>query len=222
MPIEPEAESATIRNRYAGAPRNADWTIDQDWPSCSAREHDRWRRLFDRQAKLLPGRACEEFLEARARLGLSHDGIPDFAILSEKLSAMTGWRVVPVPASFPTSVLRPSRQPPLSGRGLHQPEASSTTRGAGRLPRRLRTCADARRPDLCRFLEAYGKGGRGRSNGRATAQPGAALLVHGRIRPDRHAEGLRIFGAGILSSPAKQFSRWRAHRRTGWASIWNG
>jgi len=52
------------RNRYADAQRNLDWTIDQNWASYSPEEHDRWNRLFARQAKLLPNRACDAFLEA--------------------------------------------------------------------------------------------------------------------------------------------------------------
>jgi len=69
------------KNRYAQAPRRADWTIDQNWASYSDAEHDRWNRLFARQAKLLPGRACDAFLEAKQKLELSRSGIPDFAEL---------------------------------------------------------------------------------------------------------------------------------------------
>ena len=32
-----EAGSSAPKNRYAEAKRHADWTIDQDWPSYSAR-----------------------------------------------------------------------------------------------------------------------------------------------------------------------------------------
>ena len=60
-----EAGSSVPKNRYAQAPRHADWTIDQNWPSYTAEEHDRWNRLFARQAKLLPGRACGRFLAAK-------------------------------------------------------------------------------------------------------------------------------------------------------------
>ena len=63
-----EANASVPKNRYARAPRHADWTIDQDWPSYSPDEHDRWNRLFARQSKLLPDRACEEALEAMASL----------------------------------------------------------------------------------------------------------------------------------------------------------
>jgi Biopterin-dependent aromatic amino acid hydroxylase len=89
-------EAPVPKNGYASNPRIADWTIAQDWPSYTSEEHDRWNRLFARQAALLPGRACEEALAAMARLELSRSGIPDFADLSKRLAAITGWRVAPV------------------------------------------------------------------------------------------------------------------------------
>jgi phenylalanine-4-hydroxylase len=89
------------KNRYAHAPRKADWTIDQDWASYTPEEHDRWNRLFARQAKVLPGRACDAFLAAKQKLELSREGIPDFDELSARLSALTGWRVVPVAGLIP-------------------------------------------------------------------------------------------------------------------------
>ena len=39
-------EAQIPKNRYASNPRNADWTIAQDWPSYTSEEHDRWNRLF--------------------------------------------------------------------------------------------------------------------------------------------------------------------------------
>jgi phenylalanine-4-hydroxylase len=46
------------KNRYADAPRNADYTIDQMWHSYSAEEHDRWDRLYTvRRRTSKPGRS---------------------------------------------------------------------------------------------------------------------------------------------------------------------
>jgi phenylalanine-4-hydroxylase len=36
------------KNRFRDARRNPDFTIDQNWASYSAAEHDRWDRLFRR------------------------------------------------------------------------------------------------------------------------------------------------------------------------------
>ena len=91
----------TARNRYADAPRDTDWTIAQNWSSYSTEEHDRWNRLFARQTKLLPNRACDAFLKAQTHLQMSASGIPDFADLSRRLSTLTGWSVVAVAGLIP-------------------------------------------------------------------------------------------------------------------------
>ena len=89
------AETAS-KNRYRDAPRNADFTIDQNWDSYTAAEHDRWDRLFARAQAVLRDRACDEFAAALEALQLSDSGIPDMARLSGRLERITGWRVVPV------------------------------------------------------------------------------------------------------------------------------
>ena len=40
----------------------ADWTIDQGWEHYTPAEHQTWLTLYERQAALLDGRACEAFL----------------------------------------------------------------------------------------------------------------------------------------------------------------
>jgi phenylalanine-4-hydroxylase len=193
------------KNRYAEARKHADWTIDQEWPSYSAAEHDRWNRLYARQAALLPGRACDEFLAALDKLRLSQSGVPDFSELSARLSPLTGWSVVPVAGLVPDDVffahLAERRFPagafirPEEGLDyLEEPDVFHDV--FGHVP----LLAD---PTYARFLQAYGEGGR-----RALARGQLAELARlywytvefGLIAaPD----GLRIFGAGILSSPAE-------------------
>jgi phenylalanine-4-hydroxylase len=38
-------------------PEHPDWTIPQGWEQYSAAEHATWKTLYERQSKLLPGRA---------------------------------------------------------------------------------------------------------------------------------------------------------------------
>lgn len=197
--------SESAKNRYADAPRNADWTIDQKWESYTAQEHDRWNRLFARQAKLLPGRACNAFLEAKVTLELSRDGIPDFADLSERLSKLTGWRVVAVAGLIPDDAffdhlanrrfpagafIRPESELEY----LQEPDVFHDV--FGHVP----LLAD---PVYARFLEAYGKGGQ-RALERGQLHNLARLYWYtvefGLMMTPK---GLRIFGAGILSSPAE-------------------
>jgi phenylalanine-4-hydroxylase len=91
-------------NRYKDVPRKADFTIDQDWASYTAEEHDRWDRLFARSRDILRDRACREFLAAMETLELSRAGIPDLARLSDRLDKITGWRVVPVTDLVPDDI----------------------------------------------------------------------------------------------------------------------
>ncbi len=67
--------TTTPKNRYADAPRAANFTIDQAWDSYSAEEHDRWDRLFRRQKEVTKGRACTAALNAMAALELSPAGV---------------------------------------------------------------------------------------------------------------------------------------------------
>ena len=85
-------------------PERADWTIDQDWERYSAAQHGVWRTLFARQTKLLPGRACDEFVEGMRSLPIGPDKIPDFRRLSDVLGRRTGWQVVAVPGLVPDEV----------------------------------------------------------------------------------------------------------------------
>ena len=67
-------------------------------------QHGVWKTLFERQAKVLPGRACAEFLDGLAKLKLVSDQIPDLERLSDGLEKLTGWRVVAVPSLVPDEV----------------------------------------------------------------------------------------------------------------------
>ena len=56
-------------------------------------------------------------------------------------------------------------------------------------------------PVFADYMQAYGRGGV-KAHGigpEALAQPDAPVLVHGGVRPDPQADGLRIYGAGIVS-----------------------
>ena len=88
----------------AAAPHRADWTIGQNWEDYTAAEHAVWKTLYERQAGMLPGRACAEFLAGMAELAISADRIPDFRRLGEILMRRTGWQVVAVPGLVPPEV----------------------------------------------------------------------------------------------------------------------
>jgi phenylalanine-4-hydroxylase len=96
--------------QYGGAaasvstPANPDWTIDQGWDRYTPAEHAVWKTLFERQSKLLPGRACDAFVAGMRALPIASDAIPDFRRLSDVLLRHTGWQVVAVPGLVPDDV----------------------------------------------------------------------------------------------------------------------
>ena len=76
-------------------PRQAEYSSDDDAI---------WNDLFARQMDVLPGRAAGAFLAGLQKLNLNRGGVPEFGKLSEDLSALTGWSVVPVPMLIPDHV----------------------------------------------------------------------------------------------------------------------
>lgn len=64
----------------------------------SAEEHKVWSVLFERQQKILPGRACDEFLSGLEALQITADAIPQLPELSARLKVKTGWQIAPVAA----------------------------------------------------------------------------------------------------------------------------
>ena len=88
----------------AARPERADWTIDQGWAKYTAQDHGVWTTLFERQTKLLLGRACDAFVQGMRDLPIGPERIPDFRRLSDILMQRTGWQVVAVPGLVPDEV----------------------------------------------------------------------------------------------------------------------
>jgi len=59
-------------------------------------ETETWSILFERQVVGLQGKACDEFLDGVAVLGLDAEIIPTFSELGDRLEEASGWRIDPV------------------------------------------------------------------------------------------------------------------------------
>ena len=191
------------KNRYANAPKAADYTIDQAWDSYSAMEHDRWDRLFERQKSVLNHRACTEYLSAMESLRLSNRGIPDMERLSDLLEPITGWRVVPVADLVPDEVffdhLANKRFP--AGAFIRPEEEFDYLQEPDIFHDIFGHVPMLANPVFSEFMQAYGKGGQ-RALKLGQLKNLARLYWYtvefGLIKTD---DGLRIYGAGIASSP---------------------
>jgi len=182
----------------------ADYTVDQDPSAYAEPEHDRWRRLFRRQIELVPGRACDEYV--RALRALPYDaGIPRFDEVNRALGAATGWRLVAVPGLVPDLVFfdhLANRRFPVTWwlREEHEfdyiVEPDVFHDFFGHVPMLFT-------PLFADYMQAYGRGGL-KAEGLGALRWLARLYWYtvefGLIRtPD----GLRDYGAGILSSPGE-------------------
>ena len=78
----------------------ADYTCPQNYAAYTRADHATYRALYERQSKLLPGLACDEFIAALPSLGAS-TAIPRFDDINERLYKATGWQVVAVPGLIP-------------------------------------------------------------------------------------------------------------------------
>ena len=83
-----------------GGAVRADYTCPQDYTAYTAADHETYRRLYERQSALLPGLACDEFIDALPLLGVKNR-IPRFEEINERLIPATGWEVVAVPGLIP-------------------------------------------------------------------------------------------------------------------------
>ncbi|HZQ00231.1 MAG TPA: phenylalanine 4-monooxygenase [Reyranella sp.] len=81
----------------------ADWTVAQHADLYSDEDQETWRLLLDRQSRLAEKHACAEFLEGLKVLGVA-SRIPDFAEINARLEPLTGWRIVGVPGLIPDAV----------------------------------------------------------------------------------------------------------------------
>lgn len=67
------------------------------YPDYTEEEQSNWKILYNRQMKFLFGRACEEYIEGTKNLNLSEDKIPYLKNLSHIFYNLTGWKVARVP-----------------------------------------------------------------------------------------------------------------------------
>lgn len=187
------------------APARADWTIDQGWANYTAQEHATWKTLFERQGRLLPGRACDEFIRGMQDLPIAADRIPNFEQLSEILHRRTGWQVVAVPGLVPDDVffehLAHRRFP--AGHFIRKPEQLDYLEEPdvfhdvfGHVPMLMN-------PVIADYIQAYGEGGLRAVKLGVLEKLARVYWYTVEFGLVRQKDGLRIYGAGIVSSAAE-------------------
>lgn len=182
-----------------------DWTIDQGWDRYTEAEHQVWITLYERQTALLPGRAADPFLKGLDALDLHRTGIPDFARINEELQRLTGWSVVAVPGLVPDDVffdhLANRRFP--AGRFIRKPEELDYLQEPDIFHDVFGHVPMLTDPTFADYMQAYGEGGR-RALGFGHLHNLARLYWYTvEFGLMQSPQGLRIYGAGIVSSRAE-------------------
>ena len=202
MAIEPVVYGASER-----APRGdysraaANYTCPQNFAAYTAADHDTYRRLYERQSALLPGLASEAFIAALHSLG-SKDHIPRFEAINERLYRATRWEIVAVPGLIPEVpffTLLANRQFPVTD-WIRTPQEFDYIVEPdifhdlfGHVPLLFN-------PVFADYVQRYGQGGL-KAQGLGSCEMLSRLywytIEFGLIR---QPDGLRAYGAGILSS----------------------
>ncbi|WCT79301.1 phenylalanine 4-monooxygenase [Novosphingobium humi] len=179
-----------------------DWTIPQDWESYSADEHAMWDHLFERQTRLLPGRVAPAFLEGLDILRLSKPGIPDFAELNARLMDATGWQVVAVPGLVPDAAFfdHLANRRFVAGRFIRTPEQIDYLEEPDIFHDVFGHVPLLANPVFADYMEAYGRGGQRAGELGAIERLARLYWYTVEFGLLRGANGLQIYGAGIVSS----------------------
>ena len=183
-------------------PDSADWTISQGWDRYTAQDHATWQTLFERKTRMLPGRACDEFIQGMRDLPIGAEQIPDFRRLSDVLMKRTGWQVVAVPGLVPDDVffdhLANRRFP--SGNFIRKPQELDYLEEPdvfhdvfGHVPMLMN-------PAIADFIQAYGQGGLRAQKLGNLSQLARVYWYTVEFGLVQQADGLRLYGAGIASS----------------------
>ncbi len=192
------------------APLRKPGHVGDDWlepaqTAYSSEEHAIWNDLYARQMQVLPGRAASAFLKGLDQLNLDRGGIPDFQALSAELGALTGWSVVPVPMLIPDHVffwhLANRRFP------------------AGNFIRNRETFDYIQEPDVFHdvfghvpmltdpvyadYMQEYGRAGWKAMRHNRLKALGALYWYTVEFGLIQESEGIKAYGAGILSGPTE-------------------
>lgn len=177
-------------------PKQTDYTAEDDAI---------WNDLFARQMAVLPGRAATAFMAGLEKLNLDRGGVPEFGTLSEDLDTLTGWSVVPVPMLIPDHVffwhLANRRFP------------------AGNFIRTRETFDYIQEPDVFHdvfghvpmltdpvyadYMQEYGRAGWKAMRYNRLKALGSLYWYTVEFGLLQEADGIKAYGAGILSGPTE-------------------
>ena len=177
---------------------------DKGYIAWSNDENQIWSELVARQLGCIEGKACDEYMHGIKTLGFDQGAIPQLPDINKVLKKETGWEVYPVPAlinfdkffalladkKFPAATFIRSRE---EFDYLQEPDIFHEIFGH---------CAMLTNPDFAAFTHKYGLLGKDADKkDRVWLARLYWFTVEFGLMQTK--DGLRIYGGGILSSPAE-------------------
>ena len=178
-----------------------DYTVEQPYDRYTDAEQARWRFLYDRQKKLLKGYAAQEYIDGLEALNAGKT-IPRVEDANKILGEATGWQLVAVPGLIPDDVFfdhLANCRFPVSWwiRGEHEldylVEPDYFHDFFGHVPL-------LSNPVFAEYMRKYGKGGPKAIEFGAQKMLARLYWYIVEFGLINTPEGLRAFGAGMLSS----------------------
>jgi phenylalanine-4-hydroxylase len=192
------------------APLQRPGHLGEDWLEPKQTEYDSdddaiWDDLFARQMEVLPGRAASAFLAGLDKLDLGRGGVPDFAAMSEDLGKLTGWSVVPVPMLIPDHVffwhLANRRFP--AGNFIRTRETFDYIQEPDVFHDVFGHVPMLTDPTFADYMQEYGKAGWKAMRYNRLKALGALYWYTVEFGLIEEADGIKAYGAGILSGPTE-------------------
>lgn len=167
-------------------------------------ENARWQRLYERQMKLLEGRACDQYMHGIELLNMPKDAIPQLGDIDSVLLEATGWRTAEVPALINFTeffTLLANKQFPVAT-FIRSEEEFDYLQEPDVFHEIFGHCPLLTNSAFAHFTHTYGK------LGLAASKEDRVFLARlywftvefGLLKTEK---GLRIYGGGILSSPSE-------------------
>jgi phenylalanine-4-hydroxylase len=185
--------------QYHSKPLNSKGFID--WSN----EEDRiWHDLITRQETVIEQRACQAYLDGLAMLKISKEQVPQLPHINRILQHETGWQVEPVPAliNFDSffALLADKKFPVATF--LRSREEFDYLQESDFFHEIFGHCAMLTHPDFALFTQVYGKLGANPSP-KQRAYLARVYWFTVEFGLVRESGGVKIYGGGILSSPAE-------------------
>lgn len=207
MSAQPQNAPRRVENLHTDkgkVPVYATGIVEQPWDSYSDDDHATWATLFARQRKLLVGRACDEFLQAQDAMGMAPDRIPKFTELNAALGEATGWQLIGVEGLLPELDFfdhLANRRFPVTW-WIRRPDQIDYIEEPDMFHDLFGHVPLLMIPVFADYMQAYGKGGvKAHGIGPEALQNLTRLYWYTvEFGLMRQHDGLRIYGAGIVSS----------------------